>query len=175
MPKDGGMGSGSESLWVCHRWFLKGWGGTWNMLLKGNLDSDSILRNPGSSPCMMFSRRLWHQPLHSQCPPPAFRSSCALSRILSSHRWQSSRKELWPRARSRPSCSAPCRTGPQRWRWSGWAPRSVSETGRAEGSQGCPRSWERTPLFTVSFPGPADRAEPSPGGPAPEAAAHGHS
>lgn len=63
-------------------------------------------------------------------PVPPYNFS-ALPCLLSSPRWQSSRKELQSRARSRLSYSAPWRTKPQRWRWSGWAPRSVlSEIGR---------------------------------------------
>lgn len=46
------------------------------------LASDSTLRSPHLTPCIMFSQRLWHQPLHCQCPPPASRASGALSCLV---------------------------------------------------------------------------------------------
>ena len=51
-----------------------------NMLLEGNLDPDSILRNPGLlSPCVAFFQRPLHLPLPSQCLPYSFGSSPASS------------------------------------------------------------------------------------------------
>lgn len=76
------MGRGGRSLWVGHRAVSQGVG-TWNMLLEGNLDSDSILGNPSSlSPCMAFFQRPGHLPLHSSARPPACCSSHALPPLL---------------------------------------------------------------------------------------------
>lgn len=141
-----------------------------NMLLEGNPDSDSILRNPGLSPCMLCYQRLGHQPLRTQCLPPA---------VPCPARWQSSRTKLWPRARSRPSCSAPYRTKLPRWRWNGWAPRSVCQAGVKRRQGFLPtlpaQPYRGDPSPPGIFAGPAARAEPRSGGPAPEAAARSHS
>lgn len=145
----------------------------WDMLLEGNLDSVSVLRSPSFlSPYVGFFQRPLPLPLHSQCP------AC----LLPSSRWQSSRKELQPRVRSRPSCSGPWRTKLPRWRWSGWAPRSVSslfmQQAGAKRGLGDPRSMGQGPreeflFFITSLLDPADGAEPCPGGLAPGAAAGG--